>query len=130
MLTEEMKEMIAEQLAMVVTVNNEGNPNIGPKRSMRLLDDETLVYNENTGGQTCSNIQANGKIEVAYVNREQLRGYRFVGHAEIITEGPVFEAAKEWAEGKMGAPKAAGLIHIESVYSLHSGAEAGKKVSK
>ena len=31
---EEMKEMIATQLAMVATVDNEGNPNIGPKHSI------------------------------------------------------------------------------------------------
>ncbi|KGR73383.1 pyridoxamine 5'-phosphate oxidase family protein [Streptococcus phocae subsp. salmonis] len=129
MLNEEMKEMIASQLAMVATVDSQGNPNIGPKRSMRLLDDQTLIFNENTGGQTQSNIEANGKIEVAYVNREALRGYRFVGRAEMVTEGPAYDAAKEWAEGKMGVPKAAGVIHIEAIYSLHSGAEAGKKVS-
>ncbi|EHI69237.1 pyridoxamine 5'-phosphate oxidase family protein [Streptococcus ictaluri] len=129
MLTEEMKELIANQLAIVATVDEHGNPNIGPKRSMRLLDDKTLIFNENTGGQTQANIDANGKIEVAYIDREKLRGYRFRGRAEIIHDGPVYEEAKAWAEGKMGVPKAAGLIHIEDIYSLHSGAEAGKKVT-
>lgn len=130
MFTEEMKEMIASQLAMVATVDNEGNPNIGPKRSMRLLDDQTLIFNENTGGQTQANIEANGKIEVAYVNRDCLRGYRFCGHAEMVDNGPLFEEAKTWVEGKMGVPKAAGVIHIDAIYSLHSGKEAGKKVSQ
>lgn len=130
MFTEEMKEMIASQLAMVATVDHEGNPNIGPKRSMRLLDDHTLIFNENTGGQTQANIQDNGKIEVAYVNRDCLRGYRFCGRAEMVDQGPLYDESKAWAEGKMGLPKAAGVIHIDTIYSLHSGKEAGQKVSQ
>ncbi len=30
----------------------------------------------------------------------------------------------------MGVPKAAGVIHIDTIYSLHSGKEAGQKVSQ
>lgn len=123
-----MKSLIEKQLAMVATVDHSGNPNIGPKRSMRLYDDETLIFNENTGGQTQENIEANGKIEVAFVDREQLKGYRFVGKAELQKTGPMYEEAKAWAEGKMGIPKAVGIIHIEKIFNLQSGANAGKEI--
>ncbi|KDE61468.1 hypothetical protein FUSO4_11855, partial [Fusobacterium necrophorum DJ-1] len=112
----------------VSTVSNEGMPNIGPKRSMRILDENTLIYNENTGKQTMNNILANGKVAVAYADWAKLDGYRFVGKAEVFTEGKYYDEAVEWAKGKMGAPKAAVIIHIEDVYTLRSGATAGDKL--
>lgn len=127
-LTEEMKDMIGKQLAYVSTVSNEGMPNVGPKRSMRILDDNTLVYNENTGKQTMKNILENAKVAVAYADWAKLDGYRFVGKAEVFTEGKYYDDAVEWAKGKMGAPKAAVIIHIEEVYTLKSGATAGDKI--
>lgn len=127
-LTDAMKEIIEKQLAYVSTVSNEGMPNIGPKRSMRILDENTLIYNENTGKQTMNNILANGKVAVAYADWAKLDGYRFVGKAEVFTEGKYYDEAIEWAKGKMGAPKAAVIIHIEDVYTLRSGATAGDKL--
>lgn len=127
-LTDAMKEIIEKQLAYVSTVSNEGMPNIGPKRSMRILDENTLIYNENTGKQTMNNILANGKVAVAYADWAKLDGYRFVGKAEVFTEGKYYDEAVEWAKGKMGAPKAAVIIHIQDVYTLRSGATAGDKL--
>ena len=125
-LTEEMKNLMAKQLAYVASVGSDGMPNIGPKRTMRIYDDSTLVYNENTGKHTLENIKANGRVAVAYVDWEKLDGYRFVGKAELITEGKVFDEALEAAKGK--APKAVVLIHIEEIYTLKSGPTAGNKL--
>ena len=125
-LTGEMKELMKDQLAYIATVSAEGLPNVGPKRTMRIYDDSTLIYNENTGGQTLCNLRFNKRASVAYVNWEKLDGYRFVGKAEIVTEGKVFDEATEWAKGK--APKAAVLIHIEEIPTLKSGPTAGTKL--
>ena len=125
-LTDEMKALMAKQLAYVASVSGDGMPNIGPKRSMRIYDDSTLVYNENTGKKTMENIKANGRVAVAYVDWEKLDGYRFVGKAEVITEGKIFDDATEWAKGK--PPKATVLIHIEEIYTLKTGPTAGTKL--
>ena len=125
-LTGEMKELMKDQLAYIATVSAKGLPNVGPKRTMRIYDDSTLIYNENTGGQTLCNLRFNKRASVAYVNWEKLDGYRFVGKAEIVTEGKVFDEATEWAKGK--APKAAVLIHIEEIHTLKSGPTAGTKL--
>ena len=125
-LTDEMKELMSKQLAYISTVSAEGAPNVGPKRTMRIYDDSTLIYNENTGRQTLCNLRFNKRASVAYVNWEKLDGYRFVGKAEVFTEGKVFDEATEWAKGK--APKAAVLIHIEEIHTLKSGPTAGTKL--
>lgn len=125
-LTNEMKELMAKQLAYIATVGSDGRPNIGPKRTMRIYDDSTLIYNENTGKKTMQNLQDNGKASVAYVDWAKLDGYRFIGKAEVLTEGKIFEEATEYAKGK--APKAAVLIHIEEIETLKSGPTAGTKL--
>ena len=125
-LTDEMKALMAKQLAYVASVSSDGMPNIGPKRTMRIYDDSTLVYNENTGKRTMENIKANSRIAVAYVDWEKLDGYRFVGRTEVFTEGKLFDEAVEWAKGKV--PKAVVLIHIEEIYTLKIGPTAGTKL--
>ncbi|MDO5733786.1 MAG: pyridoxamine 5'-phosphate oxidase family protein [Eubacteriales bacterium] len=129
-LTQEMKEFMAENLAYVATVDQDGNPNIGPKRTARILDDEHIIYNENTGGQTMRNLQDNGKIAIAYVNYEKLDGYRFVGHAEVYPDGPYMEQAQAWtAEHKKGTPKAAVVMKIERIFTLRIGKYAGTEIT-
>ena len=39
-----------------------------------------------------------------------------------------FKSLKEILKGKMGAPKAAIVFHIEEVYTLKSGPNAGKRI--
>ncbi|MGP1438597.1 MAG: pyridoxamine 5'-phosphate oxidase family protein [Treponema sp.] len=125
-LKDEMKELMSKQLAYIATVSADGMPNIGPKRTMRIVDDSTLMYNENTGKKTMQNIQNNTRVAVAYVDWEKLDGYRFVGKAEVFTEGKIFDDAVAWAQGK--TPKSVVVIHIEEIYTLHIGPTAGTKL--
>ncbi|WP_205880092.1 pyridoxamine 5'-phosphate oxidase family protein [Lampropedia aestuarii] len=125
-----MKAMLAKQLPIQATVSKDGVPDIGPKRSLRAYDDQTLIYNENTGGQTLQNIRDGSKMAIAIIDREALDGYRFIGKPEVFGEGsPAYANALVFAEKNgMKPPKFAVLIHIESIYSLRSGADAGKKL--
>lgn len=123
-LTEEMKELIKTELAYIATADNDGNPNVGPKRTMRVLDDQHLIFCENTDGKHHANIKANGKISVAFVKREKNYGFRFDGIAKSYTD----EEHMELAKSKAGArPKAAAIIiEILKIYTLDSGPKAGK----
>ena len=123
-LTQEIKDLIGEQLAYIATVDENGNPNIGPKRTMRVLDDEHLIFCENTDGKHHANIKNNGKIAIAFVKREDNKGFRIVGAAKSYTDEEHMNLAKEKA-GVM--PKAAAvIIDIEKIYTLDSGPIAGK----
>ena len=129
-LNDTMKAMLAKQLPIQATTSKDGLPDIGPKRSLRVYDDNTLIYNENTGGQTLQNLRDGSKMAIAVIDREALDGYRFVGTAEIFSEGKPFENAEAFAAGNgMKTPKFAVLIHIDDIYTLRSGADAGKKLS-
>ena len=115
-LDETMKAFLGKQLPIQATVSKDGLPDIGPKRSLRVYDDTTLIYNENTGGQTLQNIRDGSKIAVAVIDREALDGYRFVGRPEIFGEGAPYDNALAFAEtAGMKPPIYAVLIHIEDI---------------
>lgn len=124
--TDYMKELISKQLAYLATVSNEGLPNIGPKRTMRMLEDGKFIYCENTDGKHHANIKDNGKVILCYVDRENNHGYRFEGHAESFTDDEHIALAEKVVGIK---PKAATvIIDVEKIYTLDSGPIAGKLV--
>jgi predicted pyridoxine 5'-phosphate oxidase superfamily flavin-nucleotide-binding protein len=119
-LTQEMKDMIATQQAFIATVNPDGTPNIGPKRSTRVLDDEHIAYNEVTARQTWGNVGRGSKVAIAVVgDGEKLKGFRFVGTPEVITSGTVYDEAVA-AMQKIGIPppKAVIKVRIDKIYNL------------
>ena len=129
-LTQEMKDMVATQQCFIGTVNAEGIPNVAPKRSTRVLTDDSLIFTEGTGGATYTNIKNGSMVSVAVVNREILDGYRFVGKAMLYESGELFENAAAMAI-KMGMrrPLAIAVISITEIHSLKPGPMAGKKIA-
>ena len=99
-LTQEMKDMIASQQCFVATCNKSGIPNAAPKRSTRVLNNNSVDFNEGTGGITYKNIKEGSKVSVAVVNREVLDGYRFLGTPEIITQGRHMIRQPKWHAGR------------------------------
>ena len=126
-LSEEMKALIASQQAFIATTDPNGAPNIGTKASTHVLDDENIVFYELTGGRTWINLQNDPRVAIAVADRSKLQGYRFVGKAELITEGELYDSAKKMAEMmKMPVPpKAAVKVKVDEIYNLGAG---GQKV--
>ena len=128
-LTQEMKDMIATQQCFVGTIDANGYPNVAPKRSTRVLSDESLIFTEGTGGATYENIKRGSKVSVAVVNRDIIDGYRFVGEAILHESGELYEQAAAMSV-TMGKPKplAVVVINITEIHSLKPGPLAGKKI--
>jgi uncharacterized protein len=128
-LTQEMKEMIASQQCFIGTVDADGSPNVAPKRSTRVLTDDSLIFSEGTGGATYENIKRGSKVSVAVVNREILDGFRFIGTASIHEAGELYEQSAALSEKRgMPRPRAVVVIHITEIHSLKPGPKAGKKI--
>lgn len=128
-LTQEMKDMIATQQCFIGTSDADGMPNVAPKRSTRVLSDDSLIFTEGTGGITYVNIKRGSKVVVAVVNREILDGYRFIGTPSMHDSGELYEQAVGLS-AKMGLPKpfAVVVIHVNEIQSLKPGPMAGKKI--
>jgi uncharacterized protein len=90
-LTEDMKRVVREQrLAYVATVSPDGHPNVSPKGSFTVWDDEHLVFADIESPNTIRNLTANGATEVNVVDPYTRKGYRFRGKATVLRAGPVY----------------------------------------
>src|SRR4051794_32477412 len=84
MLTEDMKRLISEQrLGFYATVCDDGSPNLSPKGTTFVWDDDHLFFAEIRSPQTLANIRAGSLVEVNVVDPFVRKGYRFKGPAVI-----------------------------------------------
>ncbi|GKT03235.1 pyridoxamine 5'-phosphate oxidase family protein [Furfurilactobacillus sp. WILCCON 0119] len=129
-LTAEMKELVDKAFPFIATVDAHGNPQIGPKGTLRVLDDEHLIYNEETGRHAWQNLQDNGKIAVAVHPYPGLKGIRVEGHATIYTDGKIFDDAKQFAtDNKLPDLIAAVVISVDRIIRLDAGPDAGTEIA-
>ena len=129
-LTQAMKDMVATQQCFIGTVNEDGTPNVAPKRSTRVFSDDSLMFTEGTGGATYANIKRGSKVTISVVNREIIDGYRFKGEGTMHEEGKIYDNVAAISEEMgMPKPKAVCIIKITQIDSLKPGPTAGKKIS-
>jgi predicted pyridoxine 5'-phosphate oxidase superfamily flavin-nucleotide-binding protein len=92
-LTEDMKRVVMEQrLGYAATVCPDGSPNLSPKGTTAVWDDDHLVFADICSPRTVENLRLNPKIELNVVDPIARKGYRFKGTASVLAEGPQFEA--------------------------------------
>jgi uncharacterized protein len=80
-----------EVVKVLATSNTDGSPNLGPKASTHVFDEESLVYAEFVGKRHFENVQRDKRIAIAAMDWEKREGYRFIGHAELHASGAIFE---------------------------------------
>lgn len=123
-LTEDMKRLVSElRLCYVATVTPEGKPNLSPKGSLKVLDDEHLAFADIMSPATMRNLKLNPGIEVNLVDPFLRRGYRFKGSCEIHSEGAVFDqvANELWnREGRQYPVNAVVRITVEQALPVKS----------
>jgi predicted pyridoxine 5'-phosphate oxidase superfamily flavin-nucleotide-binding protein len=87
-LTEEMQRLILEQrLGFIATVCPDGTPNLSPKGTTTVFDDDHLVFADIISPTTVANLRNNPAIEINVVDPFARKGYRFKGTAEIHDTG-------------------------------------------
>ena len=88
MITEKIRKFVSQQkLGFVATVSPNGTPNLSPKGTISVLDENTLVFANIRSPQTIENLEKNPSVEINIVDPFSRRGYRFKGIAKIISDG-------------------------------------------
>src|SRR5215211_2976378 len=97
MLTEDMKRVIGEQrLGFYATVSEDGSPNLSPKGTTCVLDDDHLFFADVRSPTTVANIRRGSLVEVNIVDPFVRKGYRFKGPATVHERGtPIYADAVE-----------------------------------
>ena len=90
MLTSDMKRIIEEQrLGFVATATCDGVPNVSPKGTFVVLDDETIAFGEIRSPGTMRNLKTNPLVEVNFVDPFVRKGYRLAGTASVVNRGDI-----------------------------------------
>jgi predicted pyridoxine 5'-phosphate oxidase superfamily flavin-nucleotide-binding protein len=99
-LTDDMRRVIDGELGFAATVCPDGTPNLSPKGTTRVWDDDHLVFADIRSPGTIANLRANPSIEVNVVDQFSRKGYRLKGTATVHTDDDVFERGIAFYEAR------------------------------
>jgi uncharacterized protein len=91
-LTPDMKRVVSEQrLGYIATVCPDHTPNLSPKGTTTVWDDDHIVFADICSPGTVENLRHNPAVEINVVDPMLRKGYRFKGSAVVLEAGAQFE---------------------------------------
>jgi predicted O-methyltransferase YrrM len=103
-LTADMKRVVEEQrLGFFATVCADGTPNVSPKGTTAIWDDDHLIFANIRSPGTLANLRQSPSIEVNVVDPVVRKGYRFKGVASVLDSGALYEQAMAFYKAR-GSP--------------------------
>lgn len=127
-----VQDFLPGKLAWVATASRDGLPNVTPKGTLKLLDDQHVVFADLFSLKTRKNLEENTKVAVTVVDTTTLKGYQLKGTAEVLSSGPLVDKTSEELKA---SPKAMPPVRyvvkitVESVFDQSVGPEAGKQIA-
>ena len=123
-LDQDMRAVIqAAHLCFAATVTADHRPNLSPKGTIRVWDDDHLFFLDIASPRTRANLEQNPWIELNVVEQTSRRGYRFLGVASVHRGDEVYGEASGRVfaeEGTTYPVEAVVLISVERVEPLIS----------
>jgi uncharacterized protein len=99
-----MQRVVLEQrLGFVATVTEDGRPNVSPKGTTTIWDDERLMFADVASPGTVTNLATNPHVEINVVDPILRKGFRFKGTATVYTSGDMFERGVRILRGRGSA---------------------------
>jgi predicted pyridoxine 5'-phosphate oxidase superfamily flavin-nucleotide-binding protein len=96
-LTDDMQRVVREQrLGFVATVCPDGTPNLSPKGTLTVWDDDHLVFADIRSPATLRNLRQNPSVEINVVDPITRKGYRFKGVAAIVDQGQLKDDIRDF----------------------------------
>ena len=87
-----MKLVVERQrLGFVATVCPDGTPNLSPKGTTIVWNDDHLVFADIHSPGTVANLRSNPAVEINVVDPVVRKGYRFKGIARVLGDGALFD---------------------------------------
>jgi predicted pyridoxine 5'-phosphate oxidase superfamily flavin-nucleotide-binding protein len=124
-LDEDMQQLVREQaLGFVATVCPDGTPNLSPKGTTTVWDEEHLVFLHLHSPGTVANLATNPSMEINVVDPIVRKGYRFKGKAQVLTGGELFERILDFYRQERGTDRsrihAAVLMRVDAAAPIIS----------
>ena len=85
-LNDDMKRVWTEQrLGFVATVNEDGTPNLSPKGTMMVCNNDSIMFAEVHSPQTVANLERNTAAEINFVDSISRKDYRFRNRRRLVS---------------------------------------------
>ena len=111
---EDMRRVVEEQrLGFAATVCPDATPNLSPKGTTAVWDDEHLVFADIRSPRTVENLRRNPAIEINVVDPISRKGYRFKGTGTVLTEGTLFDETLAFYRGRRVANEIRAVVLVE-----------------
>ena len=102
-LTDEMKRFVrVQRLGFVATVCPDGTPNLSPKGTTTVWDDDHLIFADLASPGTVANLRKNPACEVNVVDPMVRKGFRFKGKGKVFVKGREYEEGVTFFREKGG----------------------------
>ena len=102
-LTDEMKDLLKNNLCYIATASPDGMPCVAPK-TCRFTDEGGLYYIEWAGRKTYENLKANPRISISTCSQDKKISYRFEGKAEVWLNKTPFPAVPPDSRRRASGP--------------------------
>ena len=122
-LTADMRRVVEEQkLGFVATVCPDGTPNLSPKGTTAVWDDDHIVFADICSPGTIANLRRNPAVEINVVDVTVRKGYRFKGTAVVLETGEAFAGVVAFfrQRGIKSAIRHAVLVKVQGASALVS----------
>jgi predicted pyridoxine 5'-phosphate oxidase superfamily flavin-nucleotide-binding protein len=111
---EDMRRVVEEQrLGFAATVCPDAAPNLSPKGTTAVWDDDHLVFADIRSPRTVENLRRNPAIEVNVVDPVSRKGYRFKGTGTVLTEGSLFDEILAFYRGRGVVNEVRAVVHVK-----------------
>lgn len=120
MISTEARHVVDQQrLGYVASVCADGTPNLSPKGTLAVWDDQHLVFAHLHSHETAANIDAGRPVvEVNVVDPILRKGFRFKGPATVHREGRAYDDGLRfyWARSGLASERIAAIVLISVEY--------------
>ena len=95
-INDELKKAISDiQPSFVATADKNGCPNVSPKGSLEVLDEQHIIFADLRSPGTTKNLKENPNVSIIGLNMKTRNGWRVWGKAvDIMTSGQIFDDLK------------------------------------
>ncbi len=101
-------------LCYVATASSDGVPNVSPKGSIAVLDDDHLIFADIMSPGTRKNLQANPQLTILVCKPEKFQGYQCQGTAELSQDGEIYELlVRMIKEKKLPVPPPVNAVKVK-----------------
>ena len=128
----ELQEFLKGKEGWVATASKDGKPNVSIKGSLKLLDEEHLLFSDIFSMKTRKNLLENSQVAIMVYDAGTRRGYMFQGTAELLSNGSLYEETvgnMKKAAPQMPAAKHVVKVSVESIYDQSAPPNGGKQIA-